>query len=53
MLGSIIGDIAGSYLEVLEVKAIKTEEDKKRPYEERMKIMECVLELAKLNQLSE
>lgn len=39
MLGSIIGDIAGSYLEVLEIKALKTLE-KKRSYEERIKILD-------------
>ena len=39
MLGSIIGDIAGSYLEVLEIKALKTLEQK-RSYEERIKILD-------------
>lgn len=39
MLGSIIGDIAGSYLEVLEIESLKTLE-KKRSYEERIKILD-------------
>ncbi len=37
MLGAIIGDIAGSYYEVLEVNYIKN--GKIRPYEERIKIL--------------
>lgn len=40
MLGSIIGDVAGSYLEVLEVEAIKTTPEKKRSYESRIKILD-------------
>lgn len=39
MLGNIIGDVAGSYIEVLEIDAIKTEE-KKRKYEDRIKILD-------------
>ena len=37
MLGAIIGDVAGSYLEVLEVQGIK---DGHRSYEERIKILD-------------
>lgn len=37
MLGAIIGDVAGSYLEVLEVQGIKEEH---RSYEERVKILD-------------
>ncbi len=37
MLGAIIGDIVGSYYEVLEVKDIKNNH---RPYEERIKILD-------------
>ena len=37
MLGAIIGDIAGSYLEVLEVNSLK--EKGIRSYEERIKIL--------------
>ena len=40
MLGSIIGDVIGSIYEVKEVEAIKTTFDKKRSYEERIKIMD-------------
>lgn len=37
MLGAIIGDVAGSYYEVLEVNYLK--QGKTRPYEERIKIL--------------
>ena len=40
MLGSIIGDIIGSIYEVKEVDAIKNNIDKKRNYEERIKILD-------------
>ena len=40
MLGSIIGDIVGSIYEVWEVEAIKNNADKKRSYEERIKILD-------------
>lgn len=40
MIGAIIGDVAGSYYEVLEVRAIKENIDKKRKYEERIKILD-------------
>ena len=40
MLGSIIGDIVGSVYEVMEVEAIKNNIDKKRRYEERIKILD-------------
>lgn len=40
MLGSIIGDIAGSIYEVKEIEAIKNNSDKKRSYEERIKILD-------------
>lgn len=40
MLGAIIGDIVGSYYEVLEINAKKNREDKKRPYEERIKVLD-------------
>ena len=39
MLGAIIGDIVGSYYEVEEVQAIKNNSDKKRSYNERIKIL--------------
>ncbi|MBQ9019426.1 MAG: ADP-ribosylglycohydrolase family protein [Bacilli bacterium] len=39
MLGAIIGDVAGSYYEVLEVKHLK-EYKTSRPYEERIKILD-------------
>lgn len=39
MLGAIIGDIVGSYYEVEEVTAIKRTPDKKRNYEERIRIL--------------
>ena len=39
MLGAIIGDIAGSYYEVLEIKYQK-EYKTNRPYEERIKILD-------------
>lgn len=39
MLGAIIGDVAGSYYEVLEVKHQK-ESKTNRPYEERIKILD-------------
>jgi len=38
MLGAIIGDVAGSYYEVLEVNEVKRKQ--KRPYEERIKILD-------------
>ncbi len=40
MLGAIIGDVAGSYYEVLEVNAIRSNADKKRSYEDRIKILD-------------
>lgn len=40
MYGAIIGDIVGSYYEVLEVNAIKKEPDKKRKYEDRIRILD-------------
>lgn len=40
MLGSIIGDIIGSIYEVKEVEAIKNNIDKKRSYEDRIKILD-------------
>ena len=40
MLGSIIGDIAGSFYEVEEILAIKTNSEKKRNYEDRIKILD-------------
>lgn len=40
MLGSIIGDVIGSIYEVKEVEAIKNNIDKKRNYEERIKILD-------------
>lgn len=40
MLGAIIGDIVGSYYEVEEVNALKNNPDKKRSYEERIKILD-------------
>ena len=40
MLGAIIGDIVGSVYEVEEVQAIKNNPDKKRNYEERVKILD-------------
>ncbi len=39
MLGAIIGDIVGSFYEVEEVQAIKNTIDRKRSYEERIKIL--------------
>lgn len=39
MLGAIIGDIVGSYYEVKEIEALKNNPDKKRAYEERIKIL--------------
>ena len=38
MLGAIIGDVAGSYYEVLEVQEVK--QKRKRSYEERIKILD-------------
>lgn len=38
MLGAIIGDVAGSYYEVLEVQKVK--QKRKRSYEERIKILD-------------
>lgn len=40
MLGSIIGDIVGSIYEVKEVEALKNNKDKKRSYDERIKILD-------------
>ena len=40
MLGAIIGDIAGSFYEVEEINALKNNPDKKRSYEERIKILD-------------
>lgn len=40
MLGSIIGDIIGSIYEVKEVDAIKNDKDKKRSFDERIKILD-------------
>ena len=40
MLGAIIGDIVGSVYEVMEVQAIKQNYDRKREYNERIKIMD-------------
>lgn len=45
MLGAIIGDIVGSYYEVLEINAKKNSSDKKRSYEERIKILNPEVEL--------
>lgn len=45
MLGAIIGDIVGSYYEVLEINAKKNNLQKKRPYEERIKILNPEVEL--------
>lgn len=39
MLGAIIGDIVGSFYEVEEINAIKSNPSKKRSYEERIKIL--------------
>lgn len=44
MLGTIIGDIIGSYYEVLEITYLEKEHSP-RPYEERMKIMDPNTEL--------
>lgn len=44
MLGAIIGDIVGSYYEVLEINAKKNGSGK-RPYEERIKILNPEVEL--------
>lgn len=44
MLGAIIGDIIGSYYEVLEVRYLK-KYHQPRPYNERMKIMDSTTEL--------
>lgn len=44
MLGAIIGDIIGSYYEVLEVRYLK-QHHKPRPYSERIKIMDQNTEL--------
>lgn len=40
MLGAIIGDIVGSYYEVEEINALKNNPDKKRSYEDRIKILD-------------
>lgn len=39
MLGCIIGDVIGSYYEVLEVNAVGKNPDKKRSYDERIKVL--------------
>lgn len=44
MLGTIIGDVVGSYYEVLEIQYYK-KEHATRPYDERMKIMNSNTEL--------
>lgn len=40
MYGAIIGDMAGEYLEVLEVNALKNNKEKKRSFEERCEILD-------------
>lgn len=40
MLGAIIGDIIGSYYEVLEINAKRNNPNKKRSYEERVEILD-------------
>lgn len=45
MLGAIIGDIVGSYYEVLEIEARKKYEDKKRPFKDRIKVLNPETEL--------
>lgn len=40
MLGAIIGDIVGSYYEVLEINDYKNRVDKKRLYKDRIKILD-------------
>lgn len=40
MIGAIIGDIVGSYYEVLEINDYKNRIDKKRLYDERIKILD-------------
>lgn len=40
MLGAIIGDIVGSHYEVEEINALKNNPDKKRSYEDRIKILD-------------
>lgn len=40
MLGAIIGDIVGSTYEVEEIKALKSNPNKKRSYEDRVKILD-------------
>lgn len=44
MLGAIIGDVAGSYYEVLEIEYFKKNK-KPRPYEERIKVLDENVEL--------
>ena len=44
MLGAIIGDVAGSYYEVLEIKYYK-DNKMPRPYEERIKVLDRNVEL--------
>ncbi len=44
MLGGIIGDVAGSYYEVLEIEYWKKEK-KPRPYDERIKILDQTIPL--------
>ena len=41
MIGAIIGDIVGSIYELEEINALKFNSNKKRPYEERIKILEA------------
>ncbi len=40
MYGAIIGDMAGEYLEVLEVNALKNNKEKRRSFEERCEILD-------------
>ena len=44
MIGAIIGDVAGSYYEVLEINYYKNHKEP-RPYEERIKVLDKNLEL--------
>ena len=48
MLGAIIGDVAGSYIEVLEIQGRRTI-DGHRSYEERIKILDKTVSLFGLN----
>jgi len=45
MLGSIIGNIIGSIYEIEEINAIRNNKDKKRNYEERVKILDKKINL--------